>query len=405
MTPSPEQALESLLAPNTVPQKEEDSFLFSLTDHLEELGDSFKLPKGWADFEEEEFKLVIIDALAAIGIEKSDLPEGWTMVVRRRKRKTVGTLCNIPEFFVGEMHKHHRYEEPEEDGTWEIDICRRIYSLSTDDSFDVLRSLPSIPGNPIFPETVPQDALDDDEAWTCEINRHISNLVSRSESAMDSGESLIEHDEMGLPVLASIPDLSLNQSKETGLPDLAGLPDLPGLRDLPDLPDLPDDVGDLEERFENLLTDTPCGNDETLVSGEILNLGIEMNRNDIPELDLANVPGAVPPCGVGAKKKEAKKIRKRVKKQLKKEADRHDAVAKQKKEKAEALRQSIDYCERKPEALQFAIDVNKKKPIEKEQCYTEYTEEKEKKKEKKTQYLLVCGSNNGCNYGGYRKRQ
>ena len=153
------------------------------------------------------------------------------------------------------------------------------------------------------------------------------------------------------------------------------------------------------------LTDTPCGNDETLVSGGIPNLGIEMNRNDIPELDLPNVPGAVPPCDVGAKKKEAKKIRKRVKKQLKKEADRHDAVAKQKKEKAEALRQSIDYCERKPEALQFATDVNKKKPIEKEQCYTEYTEEKRKEERKKNQYLLVCGSNDGCNYEGYRKRQ
>ena len=87
---------------------------------------------------------------------------------------------------------------------------------------------------------------------------------------------------------------------------------------------------------------------------------------------------------MGAKKKEAKKKTNKVKKQLKKEADRHDAVAKKKKEKAEELRQSIDYCERKPEALQFAIDVNKKQPIEKEQCYTEDTEEKEKKKEKKT---------------------
>ena len=234
-------------------------------------------------------------------------------------------------------------------------------------------------------------------------------------SATDSGKSLNQPKEIGLPDLAGLPDLNLNQHKEMGLPDLAGLPDLnlnqhkemglPDLAGLPDLPDLPDHVGDLEERFKNLLTDTPCGNDETLVSGGIPNLGIEMNRNDIPELDLANIPGAVPPCGVGAKKKEAKKIRKKIKKQLKKEVDRHDAVAKQKKEKAEALRQSIDYCERKPEALQFAIDVNRKQPIEKKQCYTEDTEEKEKKKEKKHQYLLVCGSNDGCNYGGYRKRQ
>ena len=109
-----------------------------------------------------------------------------------------------------------------------------------------------------------------------------------------------------------------------------------------------------------------------------------MNRNEIPELDLANVPGAVPTCGVEARKKEAKKKSKKVKKQLKKEADRHDAVAKKKKEKAQELRESIDYCERKPEALQFAIDVNKKQPIEKEQCHTEDTEKEEKKKEKKT---------------------
>ena len=108
-----------------------------------------------------------------------------------------------------------------------------------------------------------------------------------------------------------------------------------------------------------------------------------MNRNEIPELDLANVPGAVPTCGVEARKKEAKKKSKKVKKQLKKEADRHDAVAKKKKEKAQELRESIDYCERKPEALQFAIDVNKKQPIEKEQCHTEDTEKEEKKKEKK----------------------
>ena len=69
-----------------------------------------------------------------------------------------------------------------------------------------------------------------------------------------------------------------------------------------------------------------------------------MNRNDIPELDLANVPGAVPPCVVGAKKKEAKKIKKKAKKKTKKlkkttkkEADRHDAVTKQKKGKGRGI--------------------------------------------------------------------
>ena len=73
VTPLPEQALESPLAPNTVPQQEEDLFLLSLMDRLKELGNSsFKLPKGWADFNEHEFNLVITDALAAVGIEKSD---------------------------------------------------------------------------------------------------------------------------------------------------------------------------------------------------------------------------------------------------------------------------------------------------------------------------------------------
>ena len=127
---------------------------------------------------------------------------------------------------------------------------------------------------------------------------------------MDGGKSLNQCDEMGLPDLGGLSDLSLNQSKEMELPDLdsLGLPDLPDL--LPDLPDLPHSPDDLEECFKNLLTDTPHGNDETLVSGKIPNPDIETNRNDIPELDLANVPGAVPSCGVGAKKKEAKKIKK-----------------------------------------------------------------------------------------------
>ena len=56
------------------------------------------------------------------------------------------------------------------------------------------------------------------------------------------------------------------------------------------------------------------------------------------------------------------------------------------------MRQSIDYCERKTEALHFAIDVNKKQPIEKEQCYTEDTEEKEKKKEKNTSTSLFVAA-------------
>ena len=145
-----EQALESPL----VPQKEEDPWLLSITDHLEKLGDSFKLPEGWADLNEQEFNLVITDALAAAGIKKSDLPEGWMMVVRCRNRKTVHTLPNIPHFFVGEMHKHPRYQEPEEERGWEINIYWRIYNLTADDTFDVLEKLPLIPSNPIFLEMV-----------------------------------------------------------------------------------------------------------------------------------------------------------------------------------------------------------------------------------------------------------
>ena len=95
---------------------------------------------------------------------------------------------------------------------------------------------------------------------------------------MDGDKSLNQCDEMGLPDLGGLSDLSLNQSKEMELPDLdlPGLPGLPDLPDLPDLPHLPDLPDDLEEHFKNLLTDTPCGNDETLVSGGIPNLGIEM---------------------------------------------------------------------------------------------------------------------------------
>ena len=153
-------------------------------------------------------------------------------VVRWKRKKTVPTLPNVPHFILGGMAKHPRYLEPEEEWEWEIDIYRRTYNLCADDSFDVLKKLPSIPSNPILPKMVPQDALDDDdddrEAWTCEIYRCNSNLASGSKSAMDSVESLNQRDEMGLPVLAGLPDLSLNQSKEMGLPDLAGLPDIAG---------------------------------------------------------------------------------------------------------------------------------------------------------------------------------
>ena len=276
------------------------------------------------DFEEEEFSSVVTDALAAAGVNTADLPEGWTTVKRKKK---VPTLPNLPPHLFVDKMASPRYQEPEDEWEWEIDIYWHHYNLTADDdTLDVLKKLPPIPCNPLFPEMVPQDAPDDDddddEAWTSEIYRCISSQTSQFQLAMDGGKSLNQHDEMGLQDLGGLSDLSLNQSKEMELPDLdsSGLPDLPDL--LPDLPHSPDD---LEECFKNLLTDTPHGNDETLVSGEIPNPDIEMHRNDIPELDLANVPGAVPSCGVGAKKKEAKKIKKeakkitkKVKKQLKK---------------------------------------------------------------------------------------
>ena len=250
------------------------------------------------------------------------------------------TLPNVPEFLSGTMYNYPRVEEPEDQWEWEVSIHARIQNLTSDDTFEVLENLPPIPINPIVAEWVPQDVPDDDDddGWNHEMHRCLSNLQSRSEIS-------IERDEKGPPVVASLPDLGL---KEMGLPDIGGLPELPAISSLPDfsslpeLPKLPDDFDrDIEEHFRNLLTDTSCANDDALASCGVPNLGIEVNRNDIPQLDLENVPGAVPPCGVGAKKKEAKKIQKeakkkskKVKKQLKKEADRHDAVAKKKKEKA-----------------------------------------------------------------------
>ena len=251
------------------------------------------------------------------------------------------------------MYNYPRVEEPEDQWEWELSIHARIQNLTSDDTFEVLENLPPIPINPIVAEWVPQDVPDDDDddGWNREMHRHLSNLQSRSEIST-------ERDEKGHPVVASLPDLGLKESKEMGLPDIGGLPELPSISGLPDfsslpslpeLPKLPDDFDrDIEERFRNLLTDTSCANDDALASCGVPNLGIEVNRNDIPQLDLDNIPGAVPPCSVGAKKKEAKKIQKEakkksknVKKQLKKEADRHDAVSKKKKEKAQELRQSI----------------------------------------------------------------
>ena len=249
MAPPPEQAPLAYTADTEPPPEQaplastadtepEDRCLFSLTDRMSELGESFKLPEGWQDYNEEEFNLLITDALAAMGINKSQLPEGWTMVITWRTRKCMRTLPNVPEFLVGTMYNYPHLQEPEEQWEWEVSIHAHIHNLMSDDTFDVLENLPPMLSNPMFPETVPQDVPDDDddERWTSEMSRRKSNLQSRSKIS-------IECDEMGLPVVASLPELGLNKSKEMGLPDLGGLPELPantGLPQLPSLPGLPD---------------------------------------------------------------------------------------------------------------------------------------------------------------------
>ena len=83
---------------------EEDRLPISLTDRIAALGQqSFRLPEGWQNFNEEEFDMLIKDVLAGAGINKSGLPEGWTMVITRKKRKCIHTLPNAPEFLVGTM--------------------------------------------------------------------------------------------------------------------------------------------------------------------------------------------------------------------------------------------------------------------------------------------------------------
>ena len=61
------------------------------------------------------------------------------------------------------MAKQPRYQEPEDEWEWEIDIYWHAYNLTADDTFDMLKKLPPIPCYPIFPEMVPQDTPDDDE--------------------------------------------------------------------------------------------------------------------------------------------------------------------------------------------------------------------------------------------------
>ena len=110
--PPPEQAPLASTA-----DTEEDRWLFSLMDQMSELGQSFMLPEGWQNFTEEEFNLLITDALAGAGINKSQLPEGWTTVITQRNRKRMCTLPNSPEFLVDTMYNYPRVQEPEDQ--WE----------------------------------------------------------------------------------------------------------------------------------------------------------------------------------------------------------------------------------------------------------------------------------------------
>ena len=56
------------------------------------------------DFEEEEFSSVVTDALAAAGVNTVDLPEGWTTIIWKKRKKKVPTLPNLPaHLFVGKM--------------------------------------------------------------------------------------------------------------------------------------------------------------------------------------------------------------------------------------------------------------------------------------------------------------
>ena len=190
LTPPPEQSQESPLARFTdshgVTKEEEDPYgqewLLSLTDHLDVMGPSkFRLLEGWMDFKEEEFSSVVTDALAAAGVNTADLPERWMTGIRKKRKKKVPTLPNLPPHLFVDKMASPRYQEPEDEWEWQIDIYQHHYNLTADDdTLDVLKKLPPIPCNPIFPEMVPQDAPDDDddEAWTSEIYRRISSQTS-----------------------------------------------------------------------------------------------------------------------------------------------------------------------------------------------------------------------------------
>ena len=128
--PPPEQA--------PLASQPEDRWLLSMTDRMSQLGKTFKVPEGWQNYNEEEFNLLVTDALAAAGINKSQLPEGWIPVITRKARKRMRTLPNVPEFLSGMMYNYPHVEEPEDQWEWEVSIHARIHNLTSDDTFEVL---------------------------------------------------------------------------------------------------------------------------------------------------------------------------------------------------------------------------------------------------------------------------
>ena len=75
------------------------------------------------DFEEQEFSLVVTDALAAAGVNTVDLPEGWMTVIQKKRKKKVPTLP--PHLFVNKMASP-QYQEPED----EWGVANRYLSAS-----------------------------------------------------------------------------------------------------------------------------------------------------------------------------------------------------------------------------------------------------------------------------------
>jgi hypothetical protein len=276
----------------------------------------------------EEFYWSIKHRLAKLRDEECVIDEGWTTVTHNNKR-TLPDLPEVPTYTVPNMYGRLR---------------RLLVSDST---------------TTFTPE-------EDDEGLskvTCKKERTLPELPELPRCPIVDMYPSVEHLEIG------------EVDEETWFRDM--------YRRLSDLKTKPLDedakwFSDMEKRVKALQT----GCNSIHVGGGAYSRCAGTELRDVPTLDLANVPGIIfPHNGVGAKSKQAKKLRKKVKKELKEDADKLIAVATEKKKKAEALRESIDYCERKPQALQFAVELNKKQPIERETSTTEDTEEKQEEKQ------------------------